>query len=97
MIVKTNIWRVLEMCANCPFKDDGEAIHLDEVRVTSIKSDLLNGGNFVCHKTAYGLDVNMEPTDEPQTPKMCAGAYLYLKKMGMPNQIMQLAGRMGHD
>ena len=97
MTVKCNMWRVLEPCNNCPFLDNGKAIHLAEGRVDSIKQDLLKGGNFVCHKTAHGLDTEMNPTDEPQTPKMCAGAYLYLKKIGKPNEIMQVAERLGQD
>ena len=97
MLVKTNMWRVIEQCSNCPFKDNGKSIHLDKGRMDEIKADLLAGENFVCHKTLYGLDVNMKLTDESQTPKMCAGAYRFLKKLGKPNQIMQLAQRMGYD
>lgn len=28
-IVKTNLWRCLEYCPNCPFKDNGKAMLLE--------------------------------------------------------------------
>jgi len=99
MLVKTNEWRVLEPCSNCPFLDNGKAMHLNEGRVDDIKEDLRNGGNFTCHKTVYGLRTDMESDEEStqQQPKMCAGAYLYLKKLRIPNTIMNLAKAMGKD
>ena len=95
--VEVNEWGVLTPCSNCPFLDDGKAVHLNPGRVDEIKEDLLNDGNFVCHKTAYNLDINMEPSELNQTPKMCAGAYLYLKKLNKPNQIMRVAKAFGKD
>jgi len=93
-LVKSNIYRVLEQCPNCPFNDNGKAIHLEEGGVDKIKEMLLEGGSFNCHKTVYDLDTNMGLT-ESQSPKMCAGAYAFLKREGKPNQIMQVAERLG--
>lgn len=31
----------------------------------------------------------------PQDPKMCYGAYKYLKDNNKPNQVMQIAQRLG--
>jgi len=93
-IVKTNEWRCVEFCPNCPFKDNGRAVGLVDGRVDDIKVMLLKGENFVCHKTAYNLDNEMKPTAH-QDRKMCYGAYLYLLEKNKPNQLMQVAKRLG--
>lgn len=97
-IVKTNIYRCLEHCPNCPFLDNGKAVNLAEGGVDEIKKMLLASDNnsFNCHKTVYNLDNNMHGTEE-QTPKMCYGAYLYLKKNGQSNIQMRLAEHFGID
>lgn len=97
-VVKTNMYRVLEPCNNCPFIDDGKKIHLNKGRVDSIKEDLLKhpDNSFTCHKTVYNLDIDMnEITDYKQERKMCAGAFLYLKSIKKPNTMMILAQRIG--
>lgn len=97
-LVESNIYRVTKMCSNCPFRDNGKAIHLEEGRVDQIKAYLLSDdqGSFSCHKTAHNLDTEMNGyKGEPQKPKMCAGAYEYLKKEGRPNLMMRLAVSMG--
>lgn len=76
------------MCNNCPFRGDEHAIALEEGRLDSIKESLLNGESFTCHKTIYEGGNN-------DVPKMCAGAYEFLKKENRPNQIMQIADRLG--
>ncbi len=97
-VVKTNIYRCTEYCPNCPFLDDGKEVNLRVGRVDDIKEMLLEDDNnsFTCHKTAYDLNNNMEHTDE-QSPKMCKGAYEYLKKEGRPNIMMRLAMATGID
>ena len=74
--------------------DNGKAIMLNDGRVDEIKKELLEGGSFNCHKTVYDLDENMQATQK-QEPKMCAGAYRFLKEKKRPNQQMQLAQRFG--
>lgn len=99
-LVETNEYRVLKMCGNCPFRDNGKAVHLEDGRVEDIKKTLLENdmNSFTCHKTSYNLDINMNPvTDIVQSPKMCAGAYEYLKKIGRPNIMMRLASMKGID
>ena len=95
-LVNSNAFRVLKMCSNCPFKDNGKAMHLEEGRVNeikeSLKSDPMN--SFNCHKTVYDLDVNMNSTHK-QDLKMCAGAYEYLKGINQPNLHMNIARAMG--
>ena len=91
-LVKTNNYRCLEHCHNCPFLDNGKAMLLNDGRVDDIKESLLNGDSFSCHKTVHDLDLEMNPT-EPQEEKMCHGAYTFLKNAEMPNQIMRIASK----
>lgn len=94
--VETNVYRVLKMCPNCPFKDNGKAMHLNDGAVEEIKKDLLeNDGSFNCHKTVYNLDMEMNSCGCKQELKMCAGAYEFLKKEDKPNQQMRLAKVFG--
>jgi len=97
-LVETNVYRVLKPCSNCPFTDNGEAMHLRDGRVDEIKAMLLEdkGNSFNCHKTVYNLEKDMSPYDGGKHPlKMCAGAYNFLKKEDKPNDIMQIAERLG--
>lgn len=95
-IVKTNIYRCTEYCPNCPFLDDGLKIGLTDGRVDSIKDYLLesDSNSFSCHKTVYNLDNKMDGSED-QSPKMCKGAFDFLKKKGQPNIMMRLAVSMG--
>lgn len=85
--VKCNLWKVLEPCKDCPVEYGDKAMHLKEGRVAEIKQALEDGEGFSCHKTIY----------DDGDPKFCAGAYNHLKRIGKPNQIMQIAKRMGLD
>lgn len=84
----SNMYRITKMCSNCPFRNDEHAIHLSEGRLDGIKKALLRRENFVCHKTVYSDDKN-------QKRLMCAGAYEFLISEEKPNQIMQIAERLG--
>jgi len=94
--VKSNIYRVLKPCSNCPFLDNGKEIHLNSGRVDDIKETLLSSDreSFNCHKTVYDLDTQMNSTDK-QELKMCAGAYQFLKDQKRPNLQMKFALSMG--
>ena len=98
IVVGTNEYRCLGFCKNCPFKDNGKEINLSDGRVADIKKLLDSDDNksFSCHKTVYNLDENMNPTKE-QSPKMCYGAYKYLRDKGSPNIMMRIAYSMGID
>lgn len=97
-LVKSNVYRCIEYCADCPFKDDGEAIHLNPGRVDQIKHTLLNehDSSFNCHKTVYNLDNQGNNTRE-QKKKMCYGAYKFLKENGVDNAQMRLALSLSID
>lgn len=99
-VVETNEYRVTQKggCSNCPFRDNGRAMHLSEGRVDEIKAQLIinDDMSFTCHKTAYNLSVKMNG-GYLQKPKMCAGAYAYLRKKGISNKMMRLAYALGID
>lgn len=97
-LVETNEYRVLKSCSNCPFLDNGKSIHLREGRVDQIKKDLLEDdwSSFNCHKTVYDLNKDMQ-SGNTQEPKMCAGAYNYLKSKGRPNMQMRFALLTGKE
>ena len=80
--MEENIYRIVNECDNCPFVDNGKSIYLDEGRVDAIKAKLLTSDkeSFNCHETL-----------DRAHPKMCAGAYKFLKKNGKPSLQMKLA------
>ena len=87
--MKPEIYRCLKLCKSCPFIDNGKTMHLRKGRMDSIKKSLLNGENFVCHETIYNKNTG------PKDKRMCYGAYKFLKDKNKPNQIMQIAERLG--
>jgi hypothetical protein len=90
-LVKTNIYRCLNYCDNCPFRDNGKKINLKDGRVKEIQRELLKSdSSFNCHKTVYDLDSKMLSTKH-QDKKMCYGAYKFLKDQNKENIQMKLA------
>lgn len=93
------MFKLKKPCPGCPFlKNSPTGLHPD--RLPSIVEDLHNGDVFYCHKTIdYGKQFN-EETDEfikdVEKNQFCAGAMIYLEKQKAPNQIMQIAGRLGY-
>lgn len=90
-------FRVKKPCANCPFRDDGNAIALSEGRLQGIVDDLLadDWATFQCHKTVHTAkggsfddDGNYHPSG---SEAMCAGAMAYLHKVGRYSVQMRLA------
>lgn len=94
-----NIYRKTKLCSQCPFlTEDGSNIHLRSGRLDDIKKSLLEDdtATFPCHKTIYNLDEDGNSTPE-QEAKMCAGAYEFLQREGMPNIQMRMAYSLGID
>ena len=85
-LLEVNEWRVLEPCEDCPIEYGDKAMNLKKGRVAAIKKDLRDGESFNCHKTVYDKGYDY--------PRMCAGAYNYLKRLKRPNNIMQIAERL---
>lgn len=76
-------------CVNCPFRRGlGSSFQLQANRLAEIH----NAPAFQCHKTVDYSD------DEPgagNRPQQCAGLMAVLAREERPNQIMQVAMRLG--
>jgi hypothetical protein len=83
-------------CDNCPFRHDVPGF-LRQSRAEEIMQSLLCDQSFPCHKTTRDAE------DEDGTSyryadsnsEHCAGATILLTRMGMPNQMMRIAERLG--
>lgn len=86
------MFKLTKPCSNCPFRKGwGERFSLGTERCLEI----LNGDAFQCHKT-----VDYSHEDDPylrqgKSPQQCAGVMSLLHRAGLPNQIMQVAERLG--
>lgn len=71
-------------CSNCPFRKDvaNQQGWLGEMRARDIMEGLIDADE----------DGNASETRKSQH---CAGAMILLHKIGMPNQAMRIAGRLG--
>ncbi len=76
-------------CVNCPFrKGQGSTFELHPDRLREIRDAVA----FQCHKTVdYGGD---DPA-AGERPQQCAGLMAVLHREGRPNQMMQVASRLG--
>jgi len=77
-------------CVNCPFRrGQGSLFQLALARLREIFSAVA----FQCHKTVdYSDDEGAQSGNRPQ---QCAGLMAVLHRSGKPNQIMQVAERLG--
>lgn len=76
-------------CNNCPFrKGAGRTFRLGRERVEGIFA----APAFQCHKT---LDYSDEQPAAGEAPQQCAGLMAVLARAEKPNQIMQVASRLG--
>lgn len=76
-------------CSNCPFKI-GQG-HLFRLRRLD---EIVNAPAFQCHKTVDYSDDEAGPLPG-RRPQQCAGLMGLLLNEGQPNQIMQVAMRLG--
>lgn len=86
------MFRLQRPCVNCPFrKGQGELFQLREQRLL----DIVAATSFQCHKTV-DYDTDDDCTGRPgDRPQQCAGLMAVLHREGRPNQIMQVAERLG--
>lgn len=96
-IVATH-FRLIKPCGNCPFRKEG-AIDLESGRLQGIVNHLVHDDHstFHCHVTVVGK-TGGEWDEEGQytasgNEAMCAGAMIYLEKLGRPTVGMRL-GRL---
>lgn len=93
--MNTKYFDLKRTCANCPFRDDAQAIKLSDGRLDSIKQDLLSDdhASFDCHKSVYRRNSTVRKPKSQR--KMCAGAAKFLMEQGRPTVAMRLAFALG--
>lgn len=97
MNIMRNHFRLKKPCPNCPFRKEG-AIDLAPGRLESIIDQLSRDdwSTFQCHKTVHNEKTGGDWDDEGNyhasgQESMCAGAIIYLEKLGRPTVGMRLA------
>lgn len=81
-------------CDNCPFRMDIN-FGLTDDRTREIYDSLHAGFSFPCHKTVEYDDEDGEGRVTSRA-RMCAGAANLLIAIDRPNQLMQVAKRLGY-
>lgn len=87
------LFRLKKPCANCPFRNDGNAINLSDARFKEIVESITQDDSitFPCHKTVYDSDGR----ETKNQSAYCVGAMAYLYKTGQPNVAMRLGFATG--
>lgn len=84
---------LIKPCSNCPFrKGMGERFNLGTERCLEI----FNASAFQCHKTVDYDRWEDERGRQGSKPQQCVGVMSLLHRANLPNQIMQVAERLGH-
>jgi hypothetical protein len=79
-------------CRDCPFrKGVGERFKLSRGRLREIRE----APAFQCHKTVEYDAFDDDEKRQGDRPQQCAGLMTVLHRIGEPNQIMQIAMRLG--
>lgn len=91
-----NPFKLTKPCANCPFLKEG-AIELMAGRLDGIVEQLVEDdcSTFQCHKTVHNERTGGEWGDDGEykasgKESMCAGAMIYLEKIGRPTVGMRM-------
>lgn len=91
-----NMFKMRRPCENCPFLNVG-AIELTPGRIKGIIDTLVSDhhSTFHCHKTVHNGRTGGEWDDEGNyvasgDENMCAGAMIYLEKLGRPTVGMRV-------
>lgn len=88
-------YKLVKPCDLCPFRRDAKHLVLSRDRAIEIGGQMLSlqGGQFVCHKTAKIVDG--EFVDAGESSSHCAGALIFAEKNGNATQMMRIAERLG--
>jgi hypothetical protein len=79
-------------CTSCPFrKGRGSVFQLPQERLTEIRESPA----FQCHKTIDYDEWEVGGEKAGDRPQQCAGLMAVLHRIDAPNQIMQIAERIG--
>lgn len=95
-----NQFNLRRPCANCPFLKQG-AIELAPGRLDNIIETLVSNdySTFQCHKTVHNKRTGGHWDDgnyiASGNESMCAGAMIYLEKLGRPTVGMRMARIFG--
>lgn len=83
------MFKLTRPCSNCPFRrGKGELFQLHPERL----KEIVEAPAFQCHRT---VDYSGDIPDQGERPQQCAGLMAVLHREGRPNQIMQVAERLG--
>jgi len=91
-------------CNGCPFlKGEGGPVRLTSGRVREVMHYAIDnpGASFPCHKSVnyedegYGDDEDMGGRPENPQERQCAGATIFSLRVGKPNQLTRVMGRLG--
>lgn len=81
-------------CENCPFRNDRPGF-LNKARAREIVESITDqDGTFSCHKHNKFADDDSEDAIETKDSQHCAGALIFLEKLGRPNQMMRICERL---
>jgi hypothetical protein len=96
-----NIFKLRKPCSNCPFRKEG-AIELAPGRLEGIIEGLIEDdwSTFQCHKTVHSEKTGGDWDEDGNyrssgNESMCAGAMVYLEKLGRPTVGMRIGRMMG--
>ena len=83
-------------CSHCPFRSDILG-YLNGPRAAEIAQSIMNGATFPCHETTVEVEDEEGFGERCTTPDSlhCAGSLIMLEKMGIANQMMRIAERLG--
>lgn len=87
-----------EPCAECPFRKSQNFLNGQRAREIA-EAVAVENKTFTCHKHLHGehdCDPEGDEAYHPSTTdQMCAGAMILVEKLGTPNQMLQIAERLG--
>jgi len=79
-------------CVTCPFRTDVVPfLHPD--RAAEILHAITHDKDFICHKTVHHDSESGDHIPHPGE-QHCAGALIFLERLGRPNQMMRIAERL---
>lgn len=86
-------FELLRPCQHCPFRTDVKNFLHPGRRKEIAESITTFQQTFSCHKTNLSDDEG--DTIETKDTQHCAGALIFLENLGLPNQMMRIAERLG--
>jgi hypothetical protein len=82
-------YKLTKPCDLCPFRNDECRLVVSARRLAEFAS-----GEFCCHKTGE-MDYDNDEIHPTEKSQHCAGALIFLEKIGKPHQMMRISERLG--